>query len=185
VSDPIVQPLFFALPVPAGVAAAAGRVQDELRRAAGSPRLPALADLHVTLAYLGRLDLASAPALLALAAAAGARHAPFPLRTGGLGGFPRLASARVLWLGFAPQPALDALVADLWAALAAAGVGFDGKPFQPHLTLARFREPVAVERVAPRAPEPLDFPVREFSLFQSLQLPAGNRYLRLGSIVLA
>ena len=181
----IAQPLFFALSVPAQVETAAGQVQDEVRRSIGSPRLPDLDDLHVSLAYMGRLDFSIVPVLLALAEVTAARHPRFTLRAAGLGGFPRMGSARVLWLGFTPEPALDALVADLWAALGAAHIGFDGKPFHPHMTLARFREPVALERVALSEPEPVGFEVREFGLFQSVQAPGGNHYRLLGSVPLA
>jgi 2'-5' RNA ligase len=45
----------------------------------------------------------------------------------------------VLWLGLEPSPALEALAADLRAALAGTGETFDPKPFRAHLTLARFR----------------------------------------------
>jgi 2'-5' RNA ligase len=185
VSYQIAQPLFFALPVPSEMETAAGQVQDEVRRSIGAPRVPAPEDLHVTLAYMGRLDFSIVPTLLALAEATASRHARFALRTTGLGGFPKPGAARVLFLGFEPQPALDALVADLWAALAAGRIGFDGKPFHPHLTLARFRDPVAIERVAFSQPEPRTFEVREFSLFQSVQAQGGNHYRLLGSVPLA
>jgi len=175
VSYEIAQPLFFALSVPAEVEAIAGQVQDEVRRSIGAPRLSALEDLHVTLAYLGRLDFSIVPVLLGLAEETAARHDRFSLRTAGLGGFPRPGGARILWLGVDPQPALDALVADLWGTL---------KAFHPHLTLARFREPVAIERVAFTPPEPQLFAVREFGLFQSLQGPAGTRYRLVGSVPL-
>jgi len=184
VSYEIAQPLFFALSVPAEVEAIAGQVQDEVRRSIGAPRLSALEDLHVTLAYLGRLDFSIVPVLLGLAEETAARHDRFSLRTAGLGGFPRPGGARILWLGVDPQPALDALVADLWGTLKAGRIGFDGKPFHPHLTLARFREPVAIERVAFTPPEPQLFAVREFGLFQSLQGPAGTRYRLVGSVPL-
>jgi RNA 2',3'-cyclic 3'-phosphodiesterase len=184
VSYEIAQPLFFALSVPTAVEAVAGQVQDEVRRSIGAPRLPALDDLHVTLAYLGRLDFSIVRVLLGLAEETAARHDRFALRTTGLGGFPRPGGARILWLGFAPQPALDALVADLWATLQAGRIGFDAKPFHPHLTLARFREPVAIERVAFTPPPPLVFVVREFGLFQSVQVQGGTRYRLLGSVPL-
>ena len=180
----IAQPLFFALSVPNALEAAAGQVQDEVLRSIGTPRLPALEDLHVTLAYLGRLDFSIVRVLLALAEETAGRHERFALRTTGLGGFPRPGGARVLWLGVAPQPALDALVADLWARLEAGRIGFDARPFHPHLTLARFREPVAIERVAFTPPEPQLFAVREFGLFQSQQGPAGTRYRLVGSVPL-
>jgi 2'-5' RNA ligase len=174
--------LFFALAVPAPVRALAGRLQEEARRALGPARYPELEGLHLTLAFLGPTDPDRAPALLALAR--GAAGGPFALRTAATGGFPRPGRARILWLGFAPQPALDALAGRLRAALRAGGVPFDPKPFTPHLTLARFRQPVALDRPALPAEPALAFAVEELALFQSVPGPGGNRYRPLGAVQL-
>jgi 2'-5' RNA ligase len=171
--------LFFALPVPAQVRALAGRLQEAARRTLGPARYPELEGLHITLAFLGRTDPAQAPALLSLAAGG---HPGFMLRTATTGGFPRPGRARILWLGFAPQPALAALAERLAEALRAARVPFDAKPFTPHLTLARFREPVDLDRIAFPAEEPLAFPVVELGLYQSVPAPRGNRYQLLGAV---
>ena len=177
-------PLFFALAAPDEVRVLADRLQDEVRRTIGPARFPALEGLHLTLAYLGRMDPVQVPALLAMAGAAARQGGGFPLRTAGTGGFPRPGRARILWLDFDPQPALGALAERLRAALRAGRVGFDDKPFLPHLTLARFREPVDLGRVVLAAPEPCTFTVRELGLFQSVPGPEGTRYQLLGSVPL-
>jgi 2'-5' RNA ligase len=171
--------LFFALSVPDPVRALVGRLQDEARRAFGPARYPELEGLHITLAFLGRTDPARASALLALAARAAGPG--FALRTAGTGGFPRPGRARILWLGFAPEPALGSLAERLREALKAGGVAFDDKPFAPHLTLARFREPVDLRRAACMAQAPVAFEVRELGLFQSVPGPRGNSYRPLGA----
>jgi len=174
--------LFFALPVPDQVRALAGRLQAEARRAFGPARYPEPEGLHITIAFLGPIDPGRGPALLAQAA--GAAGPGFALRTAGTGGFPRPGRARVLWLGFAPQPALDGLAERLREALRAGGAAFDAKPFAPHLTLARFREPVDLGRAAFPGGEPLAFDVRELVLFQSVPGPRGNSYRPLGAAAL-
>jgi 2'-5' RNA ligase len=175
--------LFFALPAPDPVRALAGRIQDEVRRRLGPARFPALEGLHVTLAFLGPTGPDRVPDLLGTAAEAGGGGG-FTLRTAGVGGFPRPARSRILWLGFEPQPALDALADRVRRALRAAGASFDPKPFTAHLTLARFREPVDLGRVALAAPEAVAFPVQGFSLFRSVPTPQGTRYLPLGTVAL-
>ncbi len=177
--------LFFGLAVPAEVRAAAGRFQDAARRAPGAARFPHLEDLHITLAFLGRTETAQIPALVALAAAAAAGACAFALRTGPAGGFPLAGRARILWLGFEPHPALDALAARLRDALRAGRVAFDEKPFMPHLTLARFREPVDLARLALPPLEPLSFTVREITLFRSVPVPEGTSYQKVGKAPLA
>jgi len=182
--EPPAPPLFFAVPAPEELRRQAARVQDDLRRALGPVRFPPLEGLHVTLAFLGPADPGRLPGLLDLAAAATAGCRGFTLRSAGLGGFPRPARARILWLGFDPQPALEALAQGLREALEARSVPFDSKPFQAHLTLARFREPVDLAQI-PFAPvESVSFPVDRFGLWQSERTPRGSRYRSLGDLLL-
>jgi 2'-5' RNA ligase len=173
--------LFFALPAPPEVRARAAQVQAALqgRRAA----LPSPDGMHLTLAFLGSQDSARVPDLLDLAAAAAEGRAPFALETAGLGGFPRLSAPRVLYLAFREQPALDRLAQALRAQLAQGGIAFDAKPFRPHLTLARMKEPVDLPGL--REPgAPIVFEANEIFLYQSVQGARGSEYRGLGSVVL-
>jgi 2'-5' RNA ligase len=181
-AEPSRSTLFFALPVPAEVRALAGRCQEAVRRTLGTGRFPALEGLHVTLAFLGPTDPARVPALLGMAAEAAGDGPGFPLRTAGIGGFPRPERARILWLGFAAQPALAALAERLQRNLRAGGFTFDGKPFLPHLTLARFREPLDLGRISWPVLESAAFEVQGISLFQSVPTSQGMRYRLLGAV---
>jgi 2'-5' RNA ligase len=176
--------LFFAIPAPGPVRELAGRLQEALRRTAGSARLPALEGLHLTLAFLGPTPADRAPDLLGLAGAAAAGTPAFPLVTAGTGGFPGPGRARVFWLGLEPQPALGALAGRLRTGLRAGRVAFDAKPFAPHLTLARFREPADLGRIPLPPLDPLSFQVESFHLYQSVPGPHGSRYVPLGTVVL-
>jgi 2'-5' RNA ligase len=64
-------------------------------------------------------------------------------------------------------------------------VAFDEKPFLPHLTLARFREPVDLGRAGFPELDPIAFRADAISLFQSVPEPQGNRYQLLGSVPLS
>ncbi|NCA70265.1 MAG: RNA 2',3'-cyclic phosphodiesterase [Sphingobacteriia bacterium] len=92
-----------------------------------------VADLHLTLAFLGPL----APARLqCIEQAAGEiRCAPFEIAIETLD---RFAHARVLWCGPAltPRP-LTTLVERLRTALVPCGLVADPRPYRPHITLAR------------------------------------------------
>ena len=170
--------LFFALPVPDPVRAQAARIRSRASdlKASWAP----LEGLHLTLAFLGAQPAGLVPTLRAAAREVAAGHRPFTLTTAGPGGFPRLGAARVLWLGCRPEPALEALAADLRAALAARAVPFDPSPFRPHLTLARLKKPGDLSGLARDFPG-VAFPVQELILYQSTQTPAGSRYTPLGS----
>lgn len=104
------------------------------------------ADLwHVTLAFLGEFAPGSAEA-----DSASARLRDFldgwnpsvgevTLRLHGLGAFPSVEEARVLWIGVQENQEFIDLQRDLQERLKVAGFELGDRNFNPHLTLARFR----------------------------------------------
>ncbi len=94
--------------------------------------------LHVTLKFLGSVApdrLAQLGTRLAAAAAAQPR---FTVRLAGIGGFPSLARARILWVGV-EAPELVRLAEAVERACLGEGFAADDRPFHPHLTLGRMR----------------------------------------------
>ena len=90
---------------------------------------------HVTLAFLGPIEASSVTGLTARLADAVEPRAPVHLRTGGVGGFPSAARARVAWYGITDlDGALTALAADVRRA-----AGVETSEFRGHVTLARAR----------------------------------------------
>lgn len=99
-------------------------------------------DLHVTLHFIGETPASRVEALIAAAAEAASRAAPFPLALTGPGTFGAPASPRVLWCGLAEPasretPALAALHAALGERLNASGFATEARPYRAHATLAR------------------------------------------------
>ena len=158
--------LFFALPLPETLKQALAALQAERLGQGLMAAWPRPEGMHLTLAFLGERPEAAWPPLQALGARVAARHAPFPLRTACLGGFPSPSAARVLWLGLEAEPRLEALAADLTAALEGAGFPREVRPFRPHVTIARPRRPGPVDLRG--APPPLAFPAEALGLFASL-----------------
>jgi len=127
-------------------------------------------NLHLTLAFLGATDAAQLSA--AVAAASRVRMAPCRLGIDRGGHFGQGRGRGIVWAGCATPPALSALVADLRAALLAAGVAFDRKAFVPHITLLR-------DARAPRQAmcfRRIDWTVRDFVLVASERDPQGPLY---------
>jgi 2'-5' RNA ligase len=128
--------LFFALWPDDAVRAALGDWSRAIQRVAGG--LPTRAEsIHLTLAFLGatdpgrRLDIEAAAGRIAVS--------PFDLTIDEAGYWNH---NRIAWAGASTTPAaLETLVRDLRAALTAAAVPFDPKPFVPHLTLVRKARP--------------------------------------------
>ena len=103
------------------------------KQAAGRGRTMRQENLHLTLAFLGDTEAALVPALISLAG--GVRFLPFQLPLDRVGYWKH---NRIIWCGAGDEPEeLAALVEDLRARLAGAGIRYDPKPFVSHMTLVR------------------------------------------------
>lgn len=122
--------LFVAVDVPADVRRQVLAALRRVQHLAPQLRYTAEASWHVTLAFLGPVPAAESVAVVDALAAVAAASRSFTVRLdGGAGTFGR----RVLWAGFAPEPALTDLAVTVRTATGAA----DAAPFTAHLTLAR------------------------------------------------
>lgn len=93
--------------------------------------------IHLTLKFLGDVpDEREAELGAALGRArAGAR--PLLLGLGGFGVFPDYRRPRVVWLGIAPDPALEILQHRVEQEFAPLGFPIEARAFRPHVTLGR------------------------------------------------
>jgi len=114
--------------------------QDSVREYAPEVKWVAPENFHITLKFLGEIDEQTVPeASAAIEAVAGA-FAPFELSFAGLGVFPDLTRAKVVWVGAdrgAVELASLALAAD--NAVAGLGVSKQSAPFRAHLTVGRVK----------------------------------------------
>ena len=163
--------LFCAIDLDRSCRLALMRYQDRLRAAGFAGRWTTQENLHLTLAFLGEQPVARRAAA-ALAETAGE---PFSLTFGGLGRFSQ-RGGDVLYLAVSPSPALLDLQRGLNAALDRQGLKTEGRPYRPHITLARRAETGEAGMAAPELPE---MPVRGFWLMESRLRPEGAQYRRL------
>jgi RNA 2',3'-cyclic 3'-phosphodiesterase len=105
---------------------------------------------HITLAFLGEVDDRTTGRLIPRLERAATRHGRFSLAFAGAGAFPAADRARVLWCGLdGDQRSLAGLAASVAAGARRAGAAppDEGRPFRPHLTLARCRMPADVRDI--------------------------------------
>jgi RNA 2',3'-cyclic 3'-phosphodiesterase len=95
--------------------------------------------LHLTLKFLGEVAESRGDAVDRALDQASGEGPPrgIPLAIGDFGAFPDPRRPRVLWVGVAPEPALELLQHRVERAFEAIGFPAEGRPFRPHIALAR------------------------------------------------
>jgi RNA 2',3'-cyclic 3'-phosphodiesterase len=143
--------------------------------------------LHLTLKFLGDRTPDEAERVGASIVSVADRHREPSVRIGGVGAFPNFRRSRVVWLGVEQEPRLELVHHDVEVACEAMGFELDGRPFRPHVTLARVRRPLrepearALAREAKAVDFSGDWVIRSIDLMQSELSPAGPSYTTLVS----
>ena len=185
--------LFLALELDAATAEALYLAIAPLRALEPGLAWRPAAKLHLTIKFLGDADEARVSGLVAAASLVAATHRPFGMRLGGVGAFPNFRRPRIVWFGVESEPRLELLHHDLELACLERGYEVEGRPFRPHMTLARVREQLPAERVRAlaRAARRIAFSATEnvdrLTLFDGAtgtSAPTGARYRRLHAATL-
>jgi RNA 2',3'-cyclic 3'-phosphodiesterase len=105
--------------------------------------------LHLTLKFLGDIPVANVEQLSAAAGMAASKVEPFEVVVEGCGAFPLRGQPRVLWIGIEdPSGNLAELQQALEQECDANGFAREPRPFHPHLTIARLRQPHGSRQLA-------------------------------------
>lgn len=178
---------FIAIEMPASVRAAIERVQAQLKQNGFKVRWVRVQNIHLTLKFLGDIKTAEIEKIAAALGAAAKAFPPILLQPKGIGVFPGISRARVIWVGL--QGRMDLLFGlhkSLAERLALIGFPIEKRPFKGHLTLGRVKgklEPnrltAALKRCRNFATEP--FEAERIILFKSDLKPTGAEYTQLTS----
>jgi len=185
--------VFLAVDLPDAVRARLQGPLDDLLPLGDYLRINPVERMHLTLHFLGHLPVADVERLPARLAPLVNGHRSFQVGAQGVGSFPNLARAQVLWVGIVGTelPRLMTLQSQLGTSLREAGLTVEDR-FHPHLTLARVRRPLKggqrklLTDWQARWKEPLlgEIPVRTVQLMRS-QLGSGPpRYTTLSTFEL-
>ena len=184
---------FVAVHLDPSTRAALATASAELRAHAGELPIAWVApeNFHVTVKFLGGIDEARVPAVIAALHTAATGRPAFDVEIRALGAFPSPTRPRVLWAGVAEggEP-LGALAAAVEDALTSLGFAREARAFAAHVTLARVREPrrapALAEALASEATRSFGrVAVREATLMRSDLSPRGARYTPLASAPLS
>jgi len=180
--------LFTGLDLPLEVIRALDALLDKLRPTARIKWSPP-ANLHITTRFIGEWPEERLPELRAAL-----EEMPLPpaisIRIQELGFFPNPRSPRVFWAGVQAAPGLAELASNTDRALGPLGLEPEARQYSPHLTLARIKDPVPLEklRAGIAALPSLDFgrfTADRFFLYRSQLSRAGSVYTKLAEFPLA
>ena len=162
--------LFVALEPSPDFRQALAALQSRLQDVGVTGRYLDPSNLHLTLAFIGMWSEDISMYLPSV-------QSSFPITLSHLGVFPE---AKILWAGVAPSEALNGLAENVRRRLSDAGVPFDRKEFNPHITLAR--KPVIPEGVHLSGIEvpPASMTVRDVCLYRSDHTERGMAYTVIG-----
>ena len=174
--------LFVAVEVPEQQKRSVERAIQSLRMAlVGAVRWVPRENWHATVKFLGEVPDGRLPDVTSVLAATASASSPTTTSLTGVGAFPSLSRARVLWVGLDDaQDRLASMSDALETAFGAAGFRQESRALNPHVTLARIRAPIPiaaiVEKAGPYAFDREPFDVSCIVLFQSRLSRAGAAY---------
>jgi len=177
--------LFFAINLPEDLRRSLVEATQSVRDTAPDIAWVDEERVHLTLKFLGEQPQEMVARLEEMMTSLAARHREIHVSVQGLGAFPNFRRARVVWLGVDAEPRLELLHHDLEVECERLGFELEGRPFRPHLTLARVKRPLdedaarMLARAAKRVEVRGDFVAHSLDLMRSQTSPRGSIYTPL------
>ncbi|MEJ5299556.1 MAG: RNA 2',3'-cyclic phosphodiesterase [Thermodesulforhabdaceae bacterium] len=143
--------------------------------------------IHLTLKFLGDVELNRISEIEAVIADISKQHKPFELTPQGCGVFPSWKSIRVIWVGLVGDlDPLKALYAEIEERLEHLGFARENREFTPHLTIGRAKNISRSEKLSQTLAKfttfkSSPFVVDEIVLFKSTLTPSRAIYQKLSS----
>jgi RNA 2',3'-cyclic 3'-phosphodiesterase len=185
------QRVFIAIDISEEARAAAAQYEEALRREFAEVRVgwERPEKLHLTLKFLGKTDDDQLERVKRAVGSAAASGNVLTLELAGTGVFPSARSPRILWLGLRESgDALKVLANRMETECETIGFPKENRPFSPHLTIGRVREPHRSRELAEKHAAskfgPVAFVVNEVVVYKSELRPTGSIYSKLAAFPL-
>ena len=181
---------FVACELPGEVRSAIGQIQEVLRQHRLRLKWVRPENIHLTLQFLGDVSAQRIEAIAGGIEKAVQGHCPLMLSAKGVGAFPSLRRARVIWVGIGGQvEQLKQLQASVAGGLTDVGFPKEKRAFKGHLTIARVKHAIETRQLtealsAHAGFETAAFGVDQVAVMRSQLRPDGPVYTRLKTIKL-
>ncbi len=176
---------FIAFELPENVRAAIRNVQERFEAYRFHVRWVKIANIHLTLKFLGNIGHEEIVPIETAILKAIADFKPLSLAAKGVGVFPGIKRPRVIWVGISGQTQLlMQLQKSIDEQLATIGFARENRSFKAHLTIGRVKSRIAPGQLAAAIGETTGFEPEPFAadsviLYQSDLQPAGPIYTRI------
>ncbi len=173
---------FIAIQLPEEIKEVLEELSGRLRKSGARANWVNPANVHLTLRFLGEISPEQVERIADLLAEGYSGTARFEVRVAGVGAFPNSHRPAVIWAGVGPlEGGLGRVQAVAEQAACAIGLAPEKRPFHPHLTLARIKDPQQGKRLIPYLEREESsyggaFIVSGVSLFSSTLRPQGPLY---------
>lgn len=178
---------FVAINLPDSIKEQIDAIVERLRPIGPPARWVPGSNFHLTLKFLDEISPEQVAPIRGAITMAVINVDAFDMRLGGFGIFPNERKARVFWIGIEDGfETMKTLARDIDRAIAPLGFAREEREFSAHVTLARFREPVPVDKlmkVTVHTPYRSGvIRVEKIDLMKSVLSPKGAEYSVLDSV---
>ncbi|HUH66537.1 MAG TPA: RNA 2',3'-cyclic phosphodiesterase [Syntrophales bacterium] len=177
---------FLAVDPPSNIYDEIVRIQERLKKAIkGDVRWVRPEGIHLTLKFFGWIYESDIANISQVVKDKAANMRPLSLHVRRLGVFPTATRPRVLWLGIdGDTEPLIRLQKEIDDGLLNYGFGKEDRPFKPHLTLSRIKDPKGITGLVEAMKKNEDYTAGSFTvdgltLFKSDLKPTGAVYTKL------
>ncbi len=142
--------VFIAISLPKHIIQFLKQLQQELKKRDSKASWPSSQNLHLTLKFIGDLH-PDKIGILKKCMQHAVLHTRFPIKmsVSGIGVFPNMKRARVIWAGIQGEiDLLEQLASSLSKKLSTRiDIKIEKKKFVPHLTIARIKKPIPLKKL--------------------------------------
>lgn len=176
--------LFIGISLPQEIQEKLVFLEDELKKFILRGRWIKKESLHLTLKFLGYCDSDRVGQIDQKIKEVAQSKDVFTFTLQGLGAFPTLKRARVIWVGVGEGAGQFVDLAEsIDSSLEELGFETENRPFHPHITLARLKIPSAIDethltKLADQLPQN-ELKAQSIILFQSKLTPSGAEYSKI------
>lgn len=131
---------FISVELPQEIHHSLKRTQDLLRESMPDVRWTKSSNIHLTLKFLGDVEVSRTDSINEALTDIAGRFPPFTMTLTGIGAFPNSRNPRIIWVGL--ENGADELIGiakQIEGAMKKLGFPREKRPFRPHLTVGRIR----------------------------------------------